>query len=321
MTGKIIQLFPNKLPHAVKTGSIMIGSKKLICAVLDNKERVVNARSIAMAMVGMRGGRHKGEVSDRAQMPLFLMNTALKPFISEDLGAALKLPISYIYGAKQIIQGYPAVLIPRSCMVWMKALAAGALSPSEVLKAQQAQVLLEAFSEIGAIALVDEITGYQDIREANGLQKALAKYISDKCLEWAKRFPDEFYTQIYRLKGWDHNRIQGHKYPWPIGKITNDLIYSRLAPGALEELNRLNPPNNEHVRAARFHQWLTPQLGQVDLDRRMNETLATMRVFRDGDWDGFYTLINTLYPIQTSGALRDNPADIMAIEAVAEIKG
>lgn len=36
------------------------------------------------------------------------------------------------------------------------------------------------------------------------LQLILEKYVSQELLPWAKRFPDEFYKQMFRLKGWEY---------------------------------------------------------------------------------------------------------------------
>ena len=56
----------------------------------------------------------------------------------------------------------------------------------------------------------------------------------------------EFYKEIFRLKSWVWN---AGKMPGVVGKYTNDLVYSRLAPNILEELEKVNPPSRNSVTA------------------------------------------------------------------------
>ena len=70
--------------------------------------------------------------------------------------------------------------------------------------ADQCELLIRSFAKIGIIALVDEATGYQYTREKNELQKILKAYISPELLPWQSRFPPIFYTELFRLNGWDY---------------------------------------------------------------------------------------------------------------------
>jgi hypothetical protein len=56
--------------------------------------------------------------------------------------------------------------------------------------------LLRAFARVGIVALVDEATGFQDIRARDDLHKILEAYIAKELLPWTKRFPNEFYKEI-----------------------------------------------------------------------------------------------------------------------------
>ena len=58
--------------------------------------------------------------------------------------------------------------------------------------------------------------------------------------------------------------------PWPgMGKnrysvvayYTRDLVYERLGPGLLKELEDKSPKNGDGHRPSRFHQWLTEDVG------------------------------------------------------------
>ena len=89
--------------------------------------------------------------------------------------------------------------------MFIDALEAGKLKTSQIHIAEQSKILVRGFATVGIIALVDEATGYQYKREKDELQKILKAYIiAEELLPWQKRFPDEFYKEIFRLNGWDY---------------------------------------------------------------------------------------------------------------------
>ena len=138
---------------------------------------------------------------------------------------------------------------------------------------------MTAFAKTGLTAIIDEVTGYQYDREKDELQKLLSKYISSELIPWAKRFPDEFYKQMFRLKGWSYN---GKKKPQYVGKLTNQYIYEQLPDGILEELKTKTPKNK------RLHQSLTEQVGIPHLDKQLQKTIALMQA--SDSWEEFDTL-------------------------------
>jgi hypothetical protein len=92
---------------------------------------------------------------------------------------------------------------------------------------------------------------------------------------WAKTFPDEFYHEIIRLKGWA--TIQINKRPSVIGRYTNDIVYERLAPGILSELQNKNPVLDSGHRRVRHHQFLTDEIGHPALAQHLYAVIALMR--------------------------------------------
>ena len=124
---------------------------------------------------------------------------------------------------------------------------------------------MRGFARVGLIALIDEATGYQEIRAKRDLATILEKFIAKELQPWTRTFPYEFYEQICRLKGWPS--INAVKRPSVIGKYTNDFVYERLAPGVLEELKRVNPKLPSGVRRHKHHQWFTPEHGPPETPR------------------------------------------------------
>src|SRR5262245_11086339 len=63
--------------------------------------------------------------------------------------------------------------------------------------------------------------------DVSHFKKILDAYPRKELAAWARRFPDEFYRQIFRLRGWEW---KGRKInpPQVVAKYTNDFIYDRL---------------------------------------------------------------------------------------------
>ena len=198
-------------------------------------------------------------------MPFFLQANQLKPFISEELRSSTT-PIVFRLKSGQRTIGYDANLLPMVCEVYLRL--RDSLKPKERETSQSkhiiaaCDVLMRGLAHVGIVALVDEATGYQDVRDRIALQEVLRKYISGALYKWAETFPLEFYKHMFRLKGWKWN---AGKMPPVVGKYVNDLVYGRLAPHVLEELQRLNPPNENGHRKYHNHRFLTRDVGHPAL--------------------------------------------------------
>jgi len=152
---------------------------------------------------------------------------------------------------------------------------------------------MRGLAHVGIIALIDDVTGYQEIRDRLALQAILDAYLRKELAAWAKRFPDEFYQQMFRLRGWQWQGMSINR-PSIVGKYTNDLVYERLAPGILEELQNRNPKDEKGRRPARHHQWLTQDVGHPALAQHLHAVIGFMRA--STKWDQFYRLLQRAFP-------------------------
>jgi hypothetical protein len=75
------------------------------------------------------------------------------------------------------------------------------LTKSQKIVGKKADILVRALASVGILALVDEATGYQYDRARHALEEILDKFISKELRKWAKTFPDEFYEQMFKLRG------------------------------------------------------------------------------------------------------------------------
>ena len=79
-----------------------------------------------------------------------------------------------------------------------------------------------------------------------------------------------------------------------IGTYTKDIVYERLAPGILEELEKRNPTTEKGVRKVKHHQYLTDDIGHPALAQHLFAVIALMRA--SSKWDNFYRILQRAFP-------------------------
>lgn len=280
---------------ATHRGTLRIGSVEIPCAVLKDGRRVLSENGIANALGGRSGSakRLKTEAAkDGAHLPVFLASKSLIPFITKEILDGPLKPVLYHSGDGNVI-GYSAEALPEICNIWLQARQDGKLNHQQADRAQAAEIVMRGLAELGVIALVDEATGYQDTRDRDALQAILDKYLQKEFAAWAKRFPDSFYREIFRLRGWSWNAMSVAR-PGVVGKYTNDIVYERLAPGILEELQSRNPIHEEGGRARKHHQFLTDDVGHPALAQHLHAVIGLMRA--SATWEQFKTMLNRAFP-------------------------
>ncbi len=184
-------------------------------------------------------------------------------------------------------------MLPQSLEYSIDTERAGVLTINQLPIAEKCNILLRGFATVGIIALVDEATGYQEVRARQALEKILERYISGELGKWAKTFPDEFYKEMFRLRGWQYSPFTV-KRPQYIGHLTNDIVYARLAPGVLEELRKLEPKDDKGRRKHKLFQWLTDDIGNARLKEHLIATIALMR--GSSNWKEFSRILQRSYP-------------------------
>jgi len=282
MTGKILK--------AIHEGELTIGEITIPCSVLEGGIRVLSRRGVNVALGGSIGGVVKGESGGRS-LPRILGTSAVRPFISNELMAGAKEAYVFhpLHGGRTAF-GYEATLLPMMCETILDADRAGAIKNKEAVRL--ADTLLRGFARIGIIALIDEATGYQEVRDRKALEEILDRYLRKEYARWSKRFPDEFYQQIFRLRGWQWRGMKVNR-PSAVANYTTDFVYARLAPGVLEELERLNPIDDGR-RAVKHHQWLTLDIGHPALQAHLSGIMAIMR--GSTTWEHARRMIQRAYP-------------------------
>jgi hypothetical protein len=293
-TPKVLESFKGKLEIA---GSV------LPCAVVMGPggiKRVLSEHGIANAILGGRSGASKrlkkASAEDGPPLPLFAAPRQLKPFITNDLLDGPLKPIDYLDGSR-MVRGYDASILVAVCNLWLKAREAGALQEQQLEKAQKAEILIRALAETATVALIDEATGYQNVRPQGALQQYLELVIRRELAAWAKKFPDEFYENIYKLKGWTWPGMSKNRYS-VVANYTTNLIYDRLGPGITEELISKTPKNDKGYRPNKLHQWLSDDIGDPMLATHMHSVLMFQRlaIANGYGWKRFLHMVDQVLP-------------------------
>jgi hypothetical protein len=290
----------NRVRFSIGEGILTFVGMQFRCAVLDDESRVISGTEFMRVMGIYRSGALSTRRSedDGIYFPLHLAFKNLRPYILEDteLVEALREPIRYREIKGNIAEGIPGQVLRRICSVWVRAQRDGVLGRSQERIAAKAQILVEALADVAIIALIDEATGYQKRRALNELQKILAAYIAPELQPWLPRFPISYYEQIHRVMGWRFDAASTARSAY-IGTLTNKLIYEKLPPGVLGELQRRNPTDPQTKRRKHeHHQLLTNDIGNPHLHNQIVAVTALLRATPDGNWRFFENLFNHAYP-------------------------
>lgn len=263
---------------AINDGALQIGNHEIRCAVLEDGRRVL-AQQTVLQTLGRARSAKGGTGSESGGLPPFLAAANLQEFISDDLRELLD-PIPYRPLTGGRAYGYRAEILPMVCDVYLAARTAGRTSKAQDRVAEICEILVRSLAKVGIIALVDEATGYQEVRANDELRRILELYVRAELRPWVKMFPDEFFQEIYRLQGWAYRPGNAKRTPY-VGKLINKYVYEHLPPGVLEELRELNPRTDKGYRRHKHHQYLTADTGNVHLDRQISTVTTLMRIAHD----------------------------------------
>jgi hypothetical protein len=295
--------------HGSEDHPLKIGDVEIPCYVLENEKRVLTQKGILRALGSPGGSASRGGGAEGNRLARFAAGKSLSSFISDEAKAVLMNPLEFELPNKGgRAYGYEATVLADICEGVLAARKAGALMHHQQGIAVRCEILVRGFARTGIIALVDEATGFQSDRNRDALAKILTAFIAKELQPYAPTFRADFYQNLLRLRKMTFNGSLQH--PRYIGKLTNDLVYRRLAPGVLEELRRINPPNERGQRKHKHFQWLTQQIGYQKLLQHLAAVTALMRVF--DDYDDFKKAIDKALPVQLPMPLfdkKDAPAD------------
>ncbi|QTO42163.1 P63C domain-containing protein [Burkholderia latens] len=282
-----------KATHDSADHPLRLGNIDLSCYVLEDGTRVLSQaglqQGIGMSKSGGKGGEHR--------IAVLVDSLGKKGIEINNLTSRIRRPIRFVLVGGGIGHGFEATVLADLCDVVLAARQKGFLQPQQMHIADQCEILVRGFARVGIIALVDEATGYQEIRPQDALQAYLEKIISKELAAWVKKFPDEFYENIYKLKGWTWPGMRKNRYSI-VGTYTRDLVFERIAPGLLPELEKRLPKDDKGNRTAKLHQHLTDDIGNPMLAQHLHSLVMLQRVAINSGygWQRFVKMVDAAMP-------------------------
>jgi hypothetical protein len=92
----------------------------------------------------------------------------------------------------------------------------------------------------------------------------------------AVTFPQVFYKEMFRLKGWKVTGVNVYRKPWLVAKYTKEVIYGRFTREILMAIQIQNPYIVPGVRRFKHFQYLN-ELGHEKLVQFIDEAVVVMK--------------------------------------------
>jgi hypothetical protein len=252
------------MPYSMFPGTVPIGNVTLECHVLNDGRRVLASGGVVRAL--------RGTESKPASLNRYLERLrTYEPGMLDGRMIHFRIPSN-----PTIAQGYEATLLIEICDLYLKARDENLLLASQQQLAKMAEIIVRSCAKVGIEALVDEATGYQQVREKRALQIKLQAFIAEEMQEWVKTFPEEFWQELARLEG---IRYSPRNRPLRWGKYVMKFVYDSIDPDLGKKLREINP--NPH-RGKNHHQWLR-EFGRDRLHQQLGGTIAIMKSCKDMD--------------------------------------
>lgn len=284
---------------------VNIAGVDIECYVLENETRVLSQRGLQRAMGIVVGGSRSGET----RLETFVRRFGDQVPELRSISALLKSPLEFHpqHGGRTAY-GYEATILADICEAILSARKAGlAKTEYQIRIADRCETLMRGFARVGIVALVDKATGYDKMLTRRAYEDILRRYITPALQKYPRTFPDDFYTEIFRLRNWNATNIR--KRPGYVAWITVDIVYNRLAPNVLANLRNLAERNDKGRLKNKLYSHLTPDYGHPKLLEHFVAVIALMRA--SPNWRIFSSLLNRSLPAynQTLPLLLEYPED------------
>ena len=298
-----------EMPEILCEGELHLGKVTIACYVTIDGQRLISGRGMQEALRLVDEELPLSGQKPGSRMTRLLNNKKLNPLIFKDKSKDHFLPIKARWQGR-IINGHNAEMLSDICEGMLEARNAlkDKLTMRQSIVADQCEILMRAFAKVGITALVDEATGYQKLRPADGLRTIFDQILRKDLAAWFKRFPDEYYENIYHLKGWNWPGMGKNRYT-VVAHYTNDLIYERMVPGLKDEFKRRNPRNKNGVKVGKDHQ-LLDETGDKLFAQQMFTVLSIQRAClkkAKNKWIQFMQMMNEILPKKGASVQLDLP--------------
>lgn len=244
-------------PHSLLTGILHLGDAELECYVLSDLRRVFSQAQVIRALTGG---------ADTSNLGRYLRGNPLYD------GHSFAGPILFkIPGNPTMAKGLQAEQFIELCDLYIEADEQNLLRPNQKPLAKRARAFVRASAKVGIIALIDEATGYQRLRQKRALELKLQAFIAEEMQEWARMFPEEFWLELARLEGVSYSP---RSRPLRWGKYVMMFVYDAIDADVGKELRKKNP-NPRFL--SNHHQWLQ-KFGRDKVHDQIVRDIAIMKL-------------------------------------------
>lgn len=252
-----------KIPRALFSGTIEIGEHSLPAYVLEDETRVFSTRGM-LTSLGYKENSNANEVFN---------SKTLKPYmLAHGNPYSDKAVIEFRTDLGVKARGYDVEKFLDVCQAISEAFDRGELKGRNALAGLQANAILRATSKVGIIALVDEATGYQYVRQENALQFKLKLYLAEEMRAWEKTFPDLLWIQFAKLTGYEGDATKRRPRYW--GYLVMEYIYRSLEPDVANYIKENKPPAR---KGRNYHQYYNEEYGVKALTDHINQVIGVAR--------------------------------------------
>jgi hypothetical protein len=212
-----------------------------------------------------------------SRLTVFVKSKTMDGYIGRDLRDKIENPLIFqLPGAAAASpvsargNGYDATILIDICNAILAAKADGKLSGARYDRMiEQARIITSASAKNGIRQLIYALAGYDPTAEE--VIAAFKHYVREEAREYEKEFPDQLYSEWYRL--YKLPKPQKNK-PWKFKHLTIGHIYEPLAKsnGKIYQLTQaLRTVKNE--RWKKLHQFLS-DVGVKALRMQLGQTLG-----------------------------------------------
>jgi len=242
------------------------------CYVLNDegKTAVISQRGMGTA-IGLSG---RGNA-----FPRFTASQAIAPYLGAELQEKIQNPLKFQWASAGALQppsevhGYNVTLLIDVCKAILSADSESKLAANQKQLAVQARIILNASAKSGIQNLVYKLAGYDATKEET--VAAFKFYVREEAREYEKEFPDQLYSEWYRLYQLPHPE---RNKPWKFKHLTTDHVYWPLAKSNGKVLQLMQAQRlQSKERYKKLHQFLS-EIGVKALRTHLGQLLGIARI-------------------------------------------
>lgn len=252
-----------KMPRVMFEGNLTIGEIEIPAYVLDDERRMFSTRGMLVGLGYQPNTNPQQTFNNKALVPF--MKRHGNPFTDVEA-------VEFVTPSGLVAKGFEVERFLDICQAYSEALETGVLNDRQAIAAIQANAIIRACSKIGIIALVDEATGYQYVRDENALQFKLKLYLAEEMRAWEKTFPDELWKQFAKLTNFEGEVIKNRPRYW--GYLVMEYVYRCLDKDVAEYIKENKPPAR---KGRNYHQWFNENYGYKKLTEHIYQVIGMAR--------------------------------------------